>query len=78
MWAAAEIRYTRDWGAYGDPKFPLSWIEYETLINPFGNLTAVDYGDAGLNLDDVDGNRCRKLVGEVLWASYFDLGRTVG
>ncbi len=49
MWAPAEIRYTRDWGAYGDPKFPLSWIEYETLINPFGNLNAVDYGDAGLN-----------------------------
>ena len=49
MWAPAEIRYTRDWGAYGDPKFPLSWIEYETLINPFANLNAVDYGDAGIN-----------------------------
>ncbi|MFC4993872.1 agmatinase family protein [Rubritalea tangerina] len=49
MWAPAEIRYTRDWGAYGDPKFPLSWIEYETLLNPFENLTAVDYGDVGLN-----------------------------
>ena len=49
MWAPAEIRYTRDWGAYGDPKFPLSWIEYETLINPFEFVNAVDYGDAGLN-----------------------------
>ncbi len=49
MWAPAEVRYTRDWGGYGDPKFPLSWLEYETLINPFGIINAVDYGDAGLN-----------------------------
>ena len=49
MWAPAEIRYTRDYGGYGDPKFPLSWIEYETLINPFEVLSAVDYGDTGLN-----------------------------
>ena len=49
MWAPAEVRYTKDWGGYGDPKFPLSWIEYETLLNPFGMLSAVDYGDAGLD-----------------------------
>jgi len=49
MWAPAEVRYTRDYGGYGDPRFPLGWIEYETLINPFGILKAVDYGDAGLN-----------------------------
>ena len=49
MWAAAEVRYTKDWGGYGDPKFPLSWIEYETLLNPFGMINAVDYGDAGMN-----------------------------
>ena len=49
MWAPAEVRYNRDWGGYGDPKFPLSWIEYETLINPFGTLNTVDYGDAGMN-----------------------------
>ena len=23
MWAPAEVRYTRDYGGYGDPKFPL-------------------------------------------------------
>ncbi len=49
MWAPAEVRHTRDWGGYGDPKFPLSWLEYETLINPFGSLNVVDYGDAGTN-----------------------------
>ena len=49
MWAPAEVRYTKDWGGYGDPKFPLSWIEYETLINPFAILKAVDYGDAGMD-----------------------------
>ena len=49
MWAPSQIRFTRDWGAYGDPKFPLSWIEYETLLNPFENLVAVDYGDVGMN-----------------------------
>ena len=49
MWAPAEVRYTRDWGGYGDPKFPLSWIEYETLLNPFGIINAVDYGDAGMD-----------------------------
>ena len=49
MWAPAEVRYTRDWGGYGDPKFPLSWIEYETLMNPFGTLSAVDYGDSGMD-----------------------------
>lgn len=49
MWAPAEVRYNKDWGSYGDPKFPLSWIEYETLLNPFANLVAVDYGDVGLN-----------------------------
>ena len=25
VWAAAEVRTTRDYGGYGDPKFPLSW-----------------------------------------------------
>lgn len=49
MWAPAEVRFTRDYGGYGDPKFPLSWVEYETLINPFATLNAVDYGDAGMN-----------------------------
>ncbi len=49
MWAPAEVRYTRDWGGYGDPKFPLSWIEYETLLNPFGIIKTVDYGDAGMD-----------------------------
>ncbi len=49
MWAPAEVRYTRDWGGYGDPKFPLSWIEYETLLNPFGIINTVDYGDAGMD-----------------------------
>ncbi len=49
MWAPAEVRTTRDYGGYGDPQFPLSWIEYETLIAPFTILNAVDYGDVGLN-----------------------------
>ena len=49
MWAPAEVRTTRDYGGYGDPKFPLSWVEYETLLAPFTILNAVDYGDAGLN-----------------------------
>ena len=49
MWAPSEIRTTRDYGGYGDPKFPLSWVEYETLIAPFSIINAVDYGDAGLN-----------------------------
>ena len=49
MWAPAEIRYTRDYGGYGSGSFPLSWIEYETLINPFADINVVDYGDAGLN-----------------------------
>lgn len=49
MWAPAEIRTTRDYGGYGDPKFPLSWVEYETLLAPFTVLNAVDYGDAGMN-----------------------------
>ncbi len=49
VWAPAEVRSTRDYGGYGDPKFPLSWIEYETLIAPFTILNAVDYGDAGMN-----------------------------
>jgi len=35
-------------GKYRD-SLPLSWIEYETLINPFATLKAVDYGDTGLN-----------------------------
>ena len=43
------MRFNKDWGGYGDPKFPLSWIEYETLINPFGIINAVDYGDAGMD-----------------------------
>jgi len=49
MWAPAQIRFTRDYGGYGDPKFPLSWVEYETLINPFASINAVDYGDTGMN-----------------------------
>lgn len=49
VWAPAEVRYNRDYGGYGDPKFPLSWVEYETLINPFATLNAVDYGDVGMN-----------------------------
>ena len=49
MWAPPEIRYTRDYGGYGAGSFPLSFIEYETLINPFAHLNVVDYGDAGLN-----------------------------
>ncbi|MGO1120968.1 arginase family protein [Rhodovibrionaceae bacterium A322] len=49
MWAPAEVRTTRDYGGYGDPKFPLSWVEYETLIAPFTLINAVDYGDAGMN-----------------------------
>ena len=49
MWAPREVRHTRDYGGYGDPKFPLSWVEYETLIAPFTILNAVDYGDAGMN-----------------------------
>ncbi|MEM6577286.1 MAG: arginase family protein [Pseudomonadota bacterium] len=49
MWAPAEVRTTRDYGGYGDPQFPLSWIEYETLLAPFSIINAVDYGDAGLN-----------------------------
>ncbi len=49
MWGPAEIRYTRDWGGYGTPDFPLAWLEYETLINPFETLKVVDYGDAGIN-----------------------------
>ena len=49
VWAPAEIRANKDWGGYGDPKFPLSWIEYETLLNPFGIINAVDYGDAGMD-----------------------------
>ena len=48
MWAPAEIRYTRDYGTYG-ASLPLGWIEYETLINPFTIINAVDYGDAGLD-----------------------------
>ena len=47
VWAPAEIRYTRDYGGYGAGKFPLSWIEYETLINPFSIIEVVDYADAG-------------------------------
>lgn len=49
MWAPAEIRHTRDYGGYGAGSFPLSWIEYETLINPMASINVVDYGDAGLN-----------------------------
>ncbi len=49
VWAPAEVRYNRDYGGYGQPEFPLSWVEYETLIPPFTILKAVDYGDAGLN-----------------------------
>lgn len=47
VWAPAEIRYTRDYGGYGAGKFPLSWIEYETLMNPFATIKVVDYNDAG-------------------------------
>ncbi|MEM8885412.1 MAG: arginase family protein [Planctomycetota bacterium] len=47
VWAPAEIRYSRDYGGYGAPGFPLAWIEYETLINPFAKLKIVDYGDSG-------------------------------
>lgn len=49
MWAPAEIRHTRDYGGYGAGSFPLSFIEYETLINPMASLNVVDYGDVGLN-----------------------------
>ena len=49
VWAPMAVRGNRDWGTYGRPDFPLSWIEYETLINPFETLTAVDYGDTGFN-----------------------------
>lgn len=48
MWGPAEVRYTRDYGTYGPPGL-LGWVEYETLIDPFGKLTAVDYGDAASN-----------------------------
>jgi len=48
MWAPAEIRYTRDYGTYG-ASLPLGWVEYETLIDPFTILRAVDYGDAGMD-----------------------------
>ena len=49
VWAPSEVRYTRDYGGYGAGDFPLSWIEYETLINPFEYINVVDYGDAGMN-----------------------------
>ena len=50
IWAPMAVRGNRDYGGYGgDKSFPLGWIEYETLINPFETLTAVDYGDAGVN-----------------------------
>ncbi len=49
VWAPAEIRHTRDYGGYGSGSFPLSFIEYETLINPMASLNVVDYGDVGLN-----------------------------
>ncbi len=49
FWAPAEIRHTRDYGAYGAGSFPLSFIEYETLINPMASLNVVDYGDIGTN-----------------------------
>jgi len=48
MWAPAEIRYTRDYGTYG-ASLPLGWVEYETLIDPFTILKAVDFGDAGID-----------------------------
>ena len=48
-WAPAEIRYTRDYGAYGSSSFPVTWVEYETLIDPFETINVVDYGDAGMN-----------------------------
>ena len=49
VWAPSEVRYTRDYGGYGAGDFPLSWIEYETLINPFEHINVVDYGDTGMN-----------------------------
>lgn len=50
VWAPMAVRGNRDYGGYGgDASFPLGWIEYETLINPFETLTAVDYGDTGFN-----------------------------
>ena len=49
VWAPSEVRYTRDYGGYGAGDFPLSWIEYETLINPFEFINVVDYGDTGMN-----------------------------
>ena len=49
VWAPAAIRFTKDYGGYGAGDFPLSWVEYETLINPFEHLKVVDYGDAGEN-----------------------------
>ena len=49
MWAPAQIRFTRDYGGYTAGSFELSWVEYETLINPFNHIRAVDYGDAGSN-----------------------------
>lgn len=48
VWAPAEVRYTRDYGTYG-ATLPLGWVEYETLIDPFTILKAVDYGDAGMD-----------------------------
>lgn len=48
VWAPAEVRYTRDYGTYG-ASLPLGWVEYETLIDPFTILKAVDYGDAGMD-----------------------------
>ena len=70
MWAPAEIRYTRDYGGYATGKFPLSFIEYETLMNPFETLRAVDYGDAGMDpysnartLEDI-----RRVTREILEA----------
>ena len=68
MWAPAEIRYTRDYGGYASGAFPLSWIEYETLMNPFETLRTVDYGDAGMDpysnartLEDI-----RRITREIL------------
>ena len=49
VWAPAEIRYTRDYGGYATGSFPLSFVEYETLLNPFSIIDVVDYGDAGLD-----------------------------
>lgn len=48
VWAPAEVRFTRDYGTYG-ASLPLGWVEYETLIDPFTILKAVDYGDAGMD-----------------------------